>query len=206
MSDVNQEQRLTYRQSQAMETKRRIVTAARRLFSEGGYAVTSIEQVAREAGVAVRTVYTAVGGKKQILSAICDEWIVESDVSGLAGRILTEPDAPQRIALMAHLNRTQWELGRDVIPMLEAAAASDGRVVRMLANWKDQRAGIIREAVKGLAPALRPGLRWEDAAATVRALSVPELYSQLVRDESWEPDRYETWLVRLLTAELLTGP
>jgi hypothetical protein len=64
----------------------------------------------------------------------------------------------------------------------------------MLANWKEQRARIIHEAVRTLAPSLRPGLTWKEAAATVRALSVSEVYSELVKGEGWQPDRYEKWL------------
>lgn len=206
MSDVKLGQRRPYRQLQAMDTRRRIAHAARRVFAEGGYAATSIEQVAREAGVAERTVYAVFGGKKAILAAICDEWIAEADVAGLAARIFAEPDTGRRIAMMAHLNRRQWELGQDVIPMLEGAAAADSEVARMLAHWKQERARLIHEAVRSLAPALRPGLTWKEAAATVRALSVPELYSELVRGEGWKPDRYERWLVRLLTAALLDAP
>jgi hypothetical protein len=50
-------------------------------------------------------------------------WIAEADVAGLAAQILAEPDAKLRVALMARLNRRQWELGQDVIPMLEAAGS-----------------------------------------------------------------------------------
>jgi AcrR family transcriptional regulator len=203
MSNVNLAQRPSYRQSQAMETKRRIAHAARRVFAEGGYAATSIELVAGEAGVAERTVYAAFGSKKAILGAICDEWIAEADVAGLAAQIVAEPDARRRVALLAHINRRQWELGQDVIPMLAAAAASDSEVARMLTNWNEQRARMIHEAVRPLAPVLRPGLTWKEAAATVRALSSPEVYSELVKGEGWKPDRYEKWLANLLIAELL---
>lgn len=203
MSDVKVTQRPSYRQWQAMETKRRIAQAARRAFAESGYAATSIERVAREAGVAERTVYAAFGGKKPILAAICDEWLAESDVAGLSGQIFAERDATRRLALIARLNRRQWELGQDVIPMLEAAAASDAEVARMLGGWKEQRAQMIHHAVRPLSSALRQGLTWKVAAATVRALSVPEVYSDLVKGERWSPDRYEEWLSRLLAGELL---
>jgi hypothetical protein len=53
----------------------------------------------------------------------------------------------------------------------------------MLAKWKEERARIIHAAVRPLAPALRPGLTWKEAAATVRALSAPEAYSELVKGE-----------------------
>jgi AcrR family transcriptional regulator len=194
---------MSYRQQQALETKRRIAAAARRVFGSGGYAASSIEQVAREAGVAVRTVYAAFGGKKQILAAICDLWLAESGVQALGARAMGEPDARRRLALVAHLNRRQWELGQDVVPMLEAAAASDAEVARMLSGWKEARAGALREGIGPLAGELRAGLAWEDAAATVRALSAPEVYSELVKGEGWSPDRYEEWLARLLAEQVL---
>jgi AcrR family transcriptional regulator len=83
-----------------------------------------LQLVAREAGVAVRTVYSAYGGKKPILAAICDQWLAEPGVPEIGGLVMREPDARRRLALIAHLNRRQWELGQDVVPMLEAAATA----------------------------------------------------------------------------------
>jgi hypothetical protein len=93
-------------------------------------------------------VYSAFGGKKPILAMICDLWLVESDVPGIAGQLMAEADARRRLALIAHMNRRQWELGQDVVPMLEAAAAADAEVARMLAGWSEQRAGMLREAIR----------------------------------------------------------
>jgi AcrR family transcriptional regulator len=195
--------RMTYRQRQALETKHRIAAAARRVFAADGYAAGSIEHVAREAGVALRTVYAAFGGKKPILAAICDQWLDEAGVQEIGREVMREADARRRLALIAHLNRRQWEAGQDVVPMLEAAAASDAEVARMLAGWTEVRAGLLRDAVRPIAGALRPGLGWEEAAATLRALSAPGLFAELVKGECWSSDRYETWLAALLARELL---
>jgi AcrR family transcriptional regulator len=206
MSQVNASPTMPYRQLQALETKRRIAQAARRVFAAGGYAASSLELVAREAGVAPRTVYAAFGTKKQILAAICDEWLAEANVGGLAREIMAEPDPRKRLSLVARVNRRQWELGRDVLPMLEAAAASDADVAQMLQEWKDRRAEVLREAVKALRKHLREGVTSQGAAATVRALSAAEIYSELTGGEKWSPDRYEEWLSGLLAAELLGSP
>jgi AcrR family transcriptional regulator len=202
MSEVNPAQ-LSYRRWQALETKRRIARAARQVFAEGGYAESSVEMVARRAGVAVRTVYAAFGGKKPILAAICDEWLAESDVAGLGAQVMGEADDRRRLALVARLNRRQWELGQDVVPMLEAAAAADAEVARMLAGWKAHRAEMLRQAVRPLGARLRAGLDSERAAAVVRALSAPEVYSELVGGAGWTADGYEEWLAGLLARELL---
>jgi hypothetical protein len=105
--------------------------------------------------------------------------------------------------LLAHLNRRQWEQGQDVVHMLEAAAASDPDVARMLRGWKEQRAGMIREALRALDSRLRPGLAWSDAAATARALSSSDIYAELVAGEGWNADRYESWLAGMLREQLL---
>jgi len=51
------------RREQADETRRRIIGAAQDLFVTQGYGRTTIAEVAREAGVAVETVYAAYGNK-----------------------------------------------------------------------------------------------------------------------------------------------
>ena len=51
----------TRKQIAAEETQRVIVEAASRLFLEHGYHATSIGSIASEAGVAVQTIYNAVG-------------------------------------------------------------------------------------------------------------------------------------------------
>ncbi|HLJ67467.1 MAG TPA: helix-turn-helix domain-containing protein, partial [Chloroflexota bacterium] len=63
MADVKPE-RIPYRQRQALATRRLIAQAARSLFTAHGYAATSIEAVAADAGVSPRTVYAIFGTKK----------------------------------------------------------------------------------------------------------------------------------------------
>jgi len=62
----------TRKQFAAEETQRVIVEAASRLFLEHGYHATSIGRIASEAGVAVQTIYNAVGSKRDLLSRVLD--------------------------------------------------------------------------------------------------------------------------------------
>src|SRR5687767_15223401 len=57
----------TRRQVQADETRRQILTAAYKLFSERGYAGATIEAIATEAGVAPETIYAVFRNKGKIL-------------------------------------------------------------------------------------------------------------------------------------------
>src|SRR5882672_964661 len=69
----------TLRAEQAEQTRHRIVDAARKLFLEGGYPSTTITSVAEEAGVAVETVYSRFGSKANLLRAILERGIVDSE-------------------------------------------------------------------------------------------------------------------------------
>jgi len=189
---------VSHRQRQALETKRLIARGARALFSEHGYAATSIEAVAAEAGVSPRTVYAIFGTKKAILGAICEEWLMESGVMEAIATGLADPDLGGRLALVARTSRRQWESERGVRAMLEGAAASDVDVARMLAGWKSDRARSFRGIVAGLEDQLRDGLDGDRATALIRALTGGEIYAELVGAEGWTPDEYETWLAGLL--------
>jgi AcrR family transcriptional regulator len=203
MTDVNPPDRVSYRQLQAEETKRRIARAARSLFAEHGYARTSIASVAAAAGVAVRTVYAAFGAKQAILAAICDEWLADAEVFPLLAQALAEPDVAQRMALVARLNRQQWERGRDIVALIDAAATTDRDVARMLADWKSGRAAALGKIVQGIAEQLRDGVNADTASAILRGLGAAEVYRELVDGAGWSADQYECWLAAVLSRELL---
>src|SRR4249920_1520833 len=65
------------RAEQAARTRRAVLDAARALFSEQGYASTTVGQIAGRAGVAVDTLYTSVGRKPALLREL-----VETAISG----------------------------------------------------------------------------------------------------------------------------
>jgi AcrR family transcriptional regulator len=194
--------RVPLRQRQALETRRTIANAARSLFTKRGYAATSVEVVADEAGVAARTVYAIFGTKKAILGAICEEWLAEAGVMEAMAEGMKERDLRRRLALVAQSSRRQWESERGVRAMLEGAAASDAEVARMLAGWKDDRARSLHSVVVGVEAELRSEIDRQRAGAIIRALTSAEVYVELVGGEGWTPDEYELWLSGLLSSVL----
>jgi AcrR family transcriptional regulator len=195
--------RIPLRQRQALETRRAIASAARSLFTKRGYAATSIEVVADEAGVAARTVYAIFGAKKAILGAMCEEWLAEAGVMEAVAEGMKERDLRSRLSLVAQSSRRQWETERGVRAMLEGAAASDAEVARMLAGWKDDRARSLHSVVVGVEGDLRSEIDHQRAGAIIRALTSAEVYVELVAGEGWTPDEYELWLAGLLRGVLV---
>ena len=79
--------RIDRRERMALQTRREIIETARRLFSERGYAATSMADIAREAGVALQTIYARLGSKHGILLALLDQVDEEAGVPEAAAAI-----------------------------------------------------------------------------------------------------------------------
>lgn len=79
------------REKKKRETRKAIVAAAVRLFDKKGFEKTSIEELAREAGVGKGTIYTYFQTKTDIFYAFCEEQL-EFIHQELASK--TDPDAP----------------------------------------------------------------------------------------------------------------
>jgi AcrR family transcriptional regulator len=76
---------LDRRERMAQQTRRDILTTARRLFAERGYGATSINDIAQEADVAIQTIYARRGSKRGMLIALVDLIDEEADVGHHAG-------------------------------------------------------------------------------------------------------------------------
>ena len=197
------EVKLTHRQRQALETRSLIARTARDLFTERGYATTSLEAVAEAAGVAPRTIYAAFGNKKAILAAICDGWLAEAGVVEEIRAAAGLGSLAERLASVARASRRQWESERGLVGLLTAAAASDAEVARMLATWRGERARAFRSVLAGVEDQLREGVAADTAGALLRALTGADVYTELVAGEGWSPAHYERWLRQLLEGLLL---
>src|ERR1700729_2649904 len=67
------------RAEQAAATRAAVLAAARELFVSQGYAGTTVAQIARQARVAVDTVYTAVGRKPALLREVLETALSGTD-------------------------------------------------------------------------------------------------------------------------------
>src|SRR5215213_1478646 len=142
-ASVKRDYRSELRTAQAMATRRSIIAAATRLFVEDGYGATTIDAVADAAGVSRKTVFTAVGGKVDLLKIALD-WAVAGDdlPVALADRdilreLLEQSDARILLTGWAQL---QAEIGARVaalVQALEVAAETDGEARLLLAQVQE---------------------------------------------------------------------
>lgn len=95
-------------QQQKEATRTRIVRGGNRLFSTQGYAETSMEDIAREADISIRTIYLHFESKASILLAYFDEWLADF-VDALCSRPVDEPVDETVSAALDHLVSTGWD-------------------------------------------------------------------------------------------------
>ena len=188
-----------------------VVEAARGLFVERGYGATTIEAISEAADVPPATVYRLFSSKVGILKALLDVSIVgDHDAAPLGDRphvrsLLDDADPKKQVAGLVSIAA---EVNARVAPIylvLVSAAGSDPDAAALLDELTRQRHEGQRRVARSLARtgALRPELGERDAADIIHALLSPELYRLLVLDRRWKPPRYEAWLARVATNELL---
>ncbi len=205
MEEAGKEAGLTHRQRQALWTRRLIVDAARKLFLQRGYAVTTMDAIAKEAGVAVSTVYAAFKNKRTILRAIREAWHEQTRAREINAEASRQPDPERRLEMVAHATRRQWETGGAVVAVYQGAAAADREAAAELREALRGRRAALDRVVEGMEEAaLRPELSVDRAAAILRALCRAEVYRELVEESGWAPDEYEAWLGETLKGQLLS--
>jgi len=198
------EPRMNHRQRQALMTRRLIVDAARKLFLERGYTVTTMEAIAQEAGVAVSTVYAIYENKRTILRAIREAWHEQTRAREINEEARREPDPERRLEMVAHASRRQWEAGGSLVAIYQGAAAADREAAAELKEALRGRRAVLDRVVEGMEEALRASLETNQAAALLRALCRAEVYRELVDESGWSPDEYESWLGETLKEQLLS--
>ena len=193
----------TYRQRQAMQTRERIADAARVLFARDGYSATSIDAIAAEAGVAVRTVYTTFGAKREILSAICEKWLEQARARELAAETMAVPDPRDRVHAAAHWLTNLYAAGFDVVTILDGAMGEDEPTREMLRAKLRGRNHVMDSFIESVRGELIVPLA--DAQAIYRAFAAPGVYREMVVETGWTTAAFERWLGDILVEQLL-GP
>ena len=193
----------TYRQRQAQETKDRVIAAARALMARNGWAATSIEAIAADAGVSPQTIYAAFGSKRALLTGMREAMLRDAKIPALMEAAASEAHASRRLQLWASLVRRQMQTSYDVISIHRQAAASDPAVASAYRAVLDNRARAFATFIHDMSGQLADGIDERTATDILWALSNEELYRELVKERGWSASRYEAWLGATLVAQLV---
>lgn len=199
------------RRARALETQERALAAARSLFAERGYAETTMEAIAVEAGVAVPTLYAVFGSKRGMLSRLLDRLVAgESGEPSIlqtasAREVFAETDARRSIQLFARHIAQVLERVTPTFQAMKSAARTEPDVAELYARAQRNRFNNLESVARHVATraALRTGLTVEDAGRTVWVLASPEVREMLMTHAGWSEEKYVAWLTETLTAALL---
>jgi AcrR family transcriptional regulator len=89
------------RDQHAAQTRDAILDAAEELFATGGYAQTTVGQVASAAQVATNTVYTSIGGKPQLVLALTERGMSDPAIGQSLDSIAAASSAEEILRLVA---------------------------------------------------------------------------------------------------------
>jgi len=196
------------RQAQAAATRLRIIEAAHTEFEARGYEGTRIEDVAARAGVAVPTVYKAFTNKRTLLTAAVTT-AMTGGPDGPVGRQawfheqLDAPTAEQQLQLIARNARRLNERAAHLLELVRATAARDSQIATLWHDINNDRHARARISAQQLAAKTTLRTSVPDAAHTLWALTVPELYVLHVTESGRSPQAYQHWLADVLIAVLL---
>jgi AcrR family transcriptional regulator len=199
------------RQQQAAATRQGILEAARRLFDEQGYPATTMEAIAAEAGVSLKTVYVVFTTKSGLLRALWDLLLKgDQDDTAVAERpwyreVLDEPDPERQLRLNARNARVVKERISGVLKVIRSAAPVDpeaGALWRLIQSdfYDNQR--VVVEALRAR-KALRRGLDVTRATDILWTLNHPDVWLLLVGERGWTPAQWERWFADTASAQLL---
>jgi AcrR family transcriptional regulator len=185
------------RQQQAAATRQAILEAAQRLFERDGYPATTMEQVAAEAGVALKTVYVAFTTKSGLLRALWDLRLKgDQDDAAVAERpwyreVVEEPDPERQLRRNAH--------NACVVKWWDPDAAALWNLIQT--DFHDNQRVIVESL--HARRALRPDLDVTRATDILWTLNHPDVWLLLVGERGWTPEQWEEWFADTTCAQLL---
>ena len=197
--------RASRRAEYAEATRRGIIDAARRLFSEKGYFATKVDEIAAAARVAPATVYAVTGGKQGLLRTLVDEWSAAPVVAEGYEEIAKLEAPDDLVRFLAAVTRGMRQDYGDIMRVVIAAAPHDATAAEGLATGTARYREGISIAAQRFADlgALRDGLTAEEASDILWFYFGYAGYFTLVDDNGWSYSKAEEWLREAACREVL---
>jgi AcrR family transcriptional regulator len=216
MGDVNDKRpRRRYtsatRSEGARRTRHAIVSAAGALFTERGYAATSLADIASAAGVARPTVFAVFGSKGALLRQVLDQALAGDDAPvPVADRPWFQPvwNAGTPAAVLDAYAEVCLVIARRAAPLYEAVRRATDDAPEAAELWtvlqNNRRAGarmVVTQAQK-LGP-LAPELDTDTATDILWIFNDPAHYAALVTRQGWTEHTFRRWLADMMRSALL---
>ena len=189
-----------------------MLDTALRLFETDGYASTTVQQIASQAGVSVETIYKGFGGKAGVVLALLHRALEGAGPTPAEARSdamsAAEQDARKVLRGWADLLAEVSPRGSPISLLMRTAAATDPDAGTLLDEMNAERLERMAHNARRLRG--RSGARQDLKPAEIRDVlftySSPELYDVLVVQRTWSVKRYSDFAFAGMCAQLLEAP
>ncbi|WP_433472243.1 TetR/AcrR family transcriptional regulator [Spirillospora sp. CA-142024] len=180
--------------------RRRILRAAARLIAARGPEAVSMDEVAREAGVGVGTVYRRFGDRARLVFAVIDDRERDFQAAFLHGPPPLGPGAtpPERLRAFLHALADRTEAQAELLLMAEADPPD--------ARFRDGSYGLYHMHLAMLIGRIRPGADTDYLADALLAPLAANLFLHQRRTRGMPLDRVKAGLDALAAGIGRTGP
>src|SRR6202140_3333616 len=194
---------VSLRQEQAQITRQRLLDATRRLMATGAYSTVTMEEIAKNAGVAYQTVYAIFGTKLQLAKDMIQAGFHFEGLPELVARANAAADPEAALRIGAQISPLIHETCADVVRFMRESGDAE-----LLTRYhQNEELRLTQEAhIPALLRAsgsLRPALSDPVAPSVVWAMTGTDFYALLVFQRGWTPSQYEEWLGSALISLLL---
>jgi len=197
----------TSKAEQAKATRRKIGEAATVLFLRDGFVTTPMAMIAKEAGVAVQTLYLSFGNKTAILQAAFDHALRGADEDlpeqDWYGRVLVDEDGAAALRLFCSSSAEVIGRAAGLFEVMRAASA-DPEVGEMLAHNKLLRYDGYHQLVGAIASraGFAKGLSADEARVIVYSVLSEDAYLLMVTERGWTHERWTAWVTQTCVGQL----
>lgn len=183
----------TSRTESAGETRRRILAAAKSLFARQGIDQVTIREVATRARTSESNVYATYKSKDGLLRALMQEALFGPAFRSAQTLLEGLTDPVHLIERTAHVSRAVYEGESSDLGLLRHASGFSPALRRVEQEFERLRFEMQEARVRLLFKdgKAREGVSLDEARRILWTLTSREVYTMLVRDGGWTPDRYQ---------------
>lgn len=193
------------RDTQAAQTRSRVLTSAKCLFESEGFECVTIEKIAQVADVSIPTVYSLFHSKRGILRALMDEALPTDQFDGLVEKSKQETSPKLRLRISAKIARQMYDAERAQMDVFRGAAVLAPEFKELEKEKEIRRYNRQEVTIKAMVreKSLVKGLSATKARDVLWAFTGRDIYRMFVVEQRWTSDEYEKWLAQLLINTLI---
>lgn len=193
------------RNTQAAQTRARILASAQSLFESEGFEYVTIEKIAHISKVSVPTIYSLFQSKRGVLRALMDEAFPSDQFNTLVEKSILEKSPKKRLAISAKIARQMYDAEREQMNIFRGAAVLAPEFKELEREREMRRYARQQVTIKAMVKedSLAKGISVNKARDILWAFTGRDLYRMFVIEQGWKSHAYEKWLTQLLINTLI---